>query len=129
MGTKHTPGPLAVRRESEWPYSIVTTNAAGEIVWQERAVVTSSEQRTLADFESGFGLFGIAREVAVEANERQFADALLRAAAPDLLQAAQAIEFAMRMPGVTAAEVLDENSPIRDGLRSAIARATGGAAQ
>lgn len=45
--------------------------------------------------------------------------------APELLEAAQAIEFALRMPGVSAAEVLDENSPIREGLRAAIAKAGG----
>lgn len=55
------------------------------------------------------------------------ADGRLISAAPDLLEALQAIEFALRMPGVTAGEVLDENSPIRAGIQLAIAKATGSA--
>lgn len=52
------------------------------------------------------------------------ANALLFRAALDLLEVAQAIEAALRF--APAAEVLDENSPIRGALRDAIAKATAG---
>lgn len=52
------------------------------------------------------------------------ANARLIAAAPELLEALQSIEHALRM-GFSAATVLDENSPIRDGIRAAIAKAVG----
>lgn len=52
-------------------------------------------------------------------------DPALVSAAPDLLAALQAIEMALLLPGVSAAEILDENSPIRGGMRDAIAKAKG----
>lgn len=51
-------------------------------------------------------------------------DMRLIASAPDLLEALEAIEHALKM-GFPASEILDENSPIRDGIRAAIAKAKG----
>lgn len=58
-------------------------------------------------------------------DEVRDANARLIAAAPDLLAALEAIELALRLPNVTAGEILDENSPIRDGIRTALAKAKG----
>lgn len=44
-----------------------------------------------------------------------------------LLEAATAIEFAMKLPGVTGNEVLADSSEIRIGLQAAIASAKGAA--
>ena len=52
------------------------------------------------------------------------ANARLIAAAPDFYQTARAIEWALQS-GHDAREVLDENSPLRDALRDAIAKAEG----
>lgn len=52
------------------------------------------------------------------------ANARLIASAPDLLEALEAIEYALRM-NFSPATILDEGSPIREGIRAAIARATG----
>jgi hypothetical protein len=60
---------------------------------------------------------------AQESAERA-ANKLLIAAVPDMFEALEAIEFALGQ-GMPAAMVLDENSPIRDCLRAAIAKATG----
>ena len=47
----------------------------------------------------------------------------LKALNAELAAALEAIELALRLPGVTAAEVLDENSPIRDAIRAALLKA------
>lgn len=54
--------------------------------------------------------------------EMPIGDALLIASAPDLLEALDAIEYAI-CAGLSPAEVLDENSPLRDAARNAIAKA------
>jgi hypothetical protein len=51
-------------------------------------------------------------------------NASILSAAPALLEALEAIEHALRM-NFSAGTVLDENSPIREGIRAAIALATG----
>jgi len=43
---------------------------------------------------------------------------------PDMLDILQTIELGLRR-GYSAAELLDENSPVRDRIRAAIAKATG----
>lgn len=97
---KHTPGPWSIKQ----PKRILGCDTRGQLYLHAKDV-------TLAAILDG---------------ERE-ANACLIAAAPDLLQVAEAIEGALRMPGVTAAEVLDENSPIRDALRAAVSKAKGGA--
>lgn len=57
-------------------------------------------------------------------SQEKEANATLIAAAPELLECAEAIELGL-CNGFKAAEILDENSPIRDALRAAIAKATG----
>lgn len=49
----------------------------------------------------------------------------LMAAAKEMIDVLNVIEMALRLPGVTAAEVLDENSPIRDAIRTVIDKVEG----
>lgn len=58
----------------------------------------------------------------------QRANARLIAVSPAMFDVLQAIEHALRT-GISAAQVLDENSPIRDAMRDAIAKATGEASE
>ncbi len=52
-------------------------------------------------------------------------DAHLIAAAPDLLEACKAIEWAMSKPDTEPIEVLAINSPIREAILKAISKAEG----
>lgn len=52
----------------------------------------------------------------------------LLAAAQEMLDACQLIELALKLPGITAAEILDDSSPIRIAIQASIAKATGGQA-
>jgi hypothetical protein len=87
MDLKHTPGPLDVRMSEVWPFNIETFDASGEKVWSEPLVAHSSAQNTPDDARLAVGfkpheVEGVRRLIA-----RQLADAALRAAAPDLLEA------------------------------------------
>jgi hypothetical protein len=110
---KHTPGPLFVVQPEKWPFDIQTVDANGNVVFSERRMAYGSNQKTIADVMDGHG-FKDKREEAVEWNARQLADAYLRAAAPDLLQALQKIHA----NGYT-------NMADHDMVASAIAKATG----
>ncbi|MDQ0035883.1 hypothetical protein J2W30_003656 [Variovorax boronicumulans] len=57
-------------------------------------------------------------------NAEDEANAVLIAKAPDMFEALEAIEFALSQ-GMPAAMVLDENSPIRDCIRAAVAAVKG----
>lgn len=95
---KHMPGPWEMSDGSVWAIS----------PWNARVRIASVTQ------------FSPMNGIDSDANRR------LIAAAPDMFEALEAIEFALNQ-GMPAAMVLDENSPIRDCLRAAIAKATGAA--
>ena len=123
--TKHTPGPLSVSFGTKWPFDILIVNQAGDVVHRELLPCHSSKDQNFEEALNCRNFKASEQEEYAAINHRAVADAYLRAAAPDLLEVLQAIELAMRFPTVTADAVLDENSPIREGIRAAIARATG----
>ena len=88
--SKHTPGPLFVVQPEKWPFDIQTIDASGNVVFSERRMAYGSNQKTVADVMHGHG-FKDKRDEAVEWNARQLADAYLRAAAPELLEALVAL--------------------------------------
>lgn len=88
---KHTPGPLTVRVSERWPYDIETVNADGQVVFSDRMPAHSTAMRSHEDLWEGVGFPARERAEVVELNRRAVADATIRASAPDLLEALQAI--------------------------------------
>jgi len=84
---KHTPGPLHVVTSNSWPFDISICDAQGSVVDVLRLPAHSTAHKTFAD---ALNYRGIDHSEAVrcrEANQRALADAHLRAAAPELLEA------------------------------------------
>lgn len=86
--SKHTPGPLTVRQSEQWPFDIQIVDESGNVVFQESRYAYGTGQKTIEDVMTGYG-FTKDRDAVIESNERQLADAMLRAAAPELLEAAR----------------------------------------
>lgn len=85
---KHTKGPLTVAVSDKWPFNIVTTDSAGNVVFSQPLPCYSTRHKNAAEAMSGKGL--PPEWDAAEHNARTLADEVLRAAAPDLLKACQA---------------------------------------
>jgi hypothetical protein len=84
---KHTPGPLTVRIDDQWPFAIKTFNANGEVVFVRDMPSHSTKHKCAADALEGRGMeYGDEARVV---NARAVADATLHAAAPDLLEVLQ----------------------------------------
>lgn len=92
MKTKHTPAPLFARVDEKWPFDIVTRDANGDTVFVDRMPSYSTRHETAKEAIEGKGMppEWLAREV----NERAIADAILRAAAPELLEALKNLKSA-----------------------------------
>jgi hypothetical protein len=84
---KHTPGPLFVRQPEKWPFNIEIVDAAGAVVFEERRYSYSTSHTTINDVMTASGFRMEDAELAITGNERQLADAYLRAAAPELFEA------------------------------------------
>ena len=90
---KHTPGPLSAAWQEQWPFGIVAVDATGNEVWNERPHCFSSTSKTLQDHLDCVGFEPEDRDRCRAILQRQFADAVLRAAAPELLDVLR--EYAM----------------------------------
>ncbi|HEX8894413.1 MAG TPA: hypothetical protein VF783_13875 [Terriglobales bacterium] len=93
--TKHTSGPLFVRQPAKWPFRIEIVDAAGEVVHSEARYAYSTKHETIEDVMTAHGFHRDDVDAAVAGNERQLADAHLRAAAPDLLDVLKALHDAV----------------------------------
>lgn len=82
---KHTPGPLYVSINEKWPFSILTKNKDGEIVFSESMPCYSTSHKNAKQAIEGHGMPHDWH--AEEKNRAAIANAVLRAAAPDLLEA------------------------------------------
>lgn len=111
---KHTPGPLFVRQPEDDLYHIQIVNAAGDVIFSEPRHSYSSKMETVDDVLGGYGFPRRDRDDAARANQRQLADAYLRAAAPEMLEA---LEDAVERQGFTNANLIF--------ARAAIAKARG----
>lgn len=117
MNAKHTPGPLFVRQPEMFPFDVEIVEASGNVVFQESRCALSTKQKTVEDVMQGHGFPVDQRDAVIAANERQVADMTLLAAAPDLLEALNAVEGAYQC-GADLNIVMDQ-------VKSAIAKATG----
>lgn len=86
MNTRHTPGPLHVDTDKRFPFDLLLVDATGNIIARESRYAYSTKQKTVEDVMTGRYLDPDIRVDAVLANERQLADMVLRAAAPELLE-------------------------------------------
>ena len=89
--TKWTQGPLTVRMASEWPWNIETVNAAGEVIFSRRLLCHSSDDKTAkqaldcSNWKSDESAEWSAH------NYRALADETIRATAPELYEALEAL--------------------------------------
>lgn len=122
---KHTPGPLVVSVETEWPFKIVTKNAAGDVVFADDMPCHSTSHKSVADVMAGTGIDP--KWNAPENNARAVADAVLRAAAPELLEALREVLKHEKWHAAVADEVTPAARAAIKQADAAIAKATGGA--
>lgn len=87
---KHTPGPLTVKVCDEWPFHIQTLNAAGDVVFSRHLPAYSTRQESAKQAMAG-KFMGDTQAEAAAANQKALADEILRAAAPELLEALEVI--------------------------------------
>ena len=94
--SKHTPGPLFVTISDEWPFCIETKNASGKVVFSQSMPCHSSDDKSARQALHCLNFKAKDRYECEAVNQRALADAILRAAAPELLavvQSAAAIGF------------------------------------
>lgn len=89
METKHTPGPLFVEHSDKWPFDLLTFDSEGETVFTTKLPCSSTSDRSAEDALQCQSFPIGEREIYVKAQERAVADEVLRAAAPELLEALQ----------------------------------------
>jgi hypothetical protein len=120
---KHTPGPLFVRQPEKWPFHVEIVNEAGEIVASEHRYAYSTSHKTINDVMTARGFRMDDADKAIAANERQLADAYLRAAAPELLEALkeaiETIKFLSTRDNSWGEQIVCED------LQAIVAKATG----
>ena len=124
---KHTKGPLFVSVENLWPFNIVTKNSEGEVVFSKGMPCYSTSQKNAAEAISGKRMNP--EYEAERHNRRAIADEVLRAAAPDLLEALRVaekklVELENEVSGGDD-EIYVEGAILT--VRAAIAKATGDA--
>lgn len=115
---KHTPGPLSVSAGTKWPFDILVTNESGGVVFKDSLPCHSSMDNSFYEALHCLNFKPSEREQYAAINMRAFADAHLRAAAPDLLEA---LRLAVRQNSL---DMLMTGDEIRQ-CEMAIAKATG----
>lgn len=118
---KHTAGPLHVVTSNSWPFDISICNAQDTVIDVMRLPAHSTTHKTFADALNFRGVYHSEADHCRAANLRALADAHLRAAAPELLEALQLI--APHIPGLIAIGWLSAEQT--DSIRTIIAKATG----
>ena len=84
---KYTKGPLKVIPSKEWPFDIVIYNANGKKVFSRGLPCHSSKDKTFEEALSCVNFDPKDREECFNLNKQALADEILRAAAPELLEA------------------------------------------
>ena len=121
MTTKHTPGPLSVSFGTKWPFEILIINESGGVVYRESMPCHSSKDKNFEEALNCWNFKACEQEEYAAINHRAVADAYLKAAAPDLLEA---LETLSKMAEAFPSE-LHEKHPDVVAARAAIAKATG----
>lgn len=93
--TPYTRGPLTVRLSSKWPFHVETVDQNGQVVFSEDLVCSSTSHQTREDAIECRGFTRESRRSARALIQRQLANAYLRAAAPELLEALEAADRAV----------------------------------
>ena len=124
MTTKHTPGPLSVSFGTKWPFEILIINESGEAVYQKSLPCHSSKDKNFEEALNCWNFKASEQEEYAAINHRAVADAYLRAAAPDLLEALQNIAEYWNQDQNEAA-MADACWHAIHTARAAIAKATG----
>lgn len=114
MTTKHTPGPLSVSFGTKWPFEILIIDESGNAVYQESLPCYSSEDKNFEEALNCWNFKTSEQKEYAAINHRAVADAYLRAAAPDLLEALR-----------RACNYIDKLGGTSSPYRVLLARATG----
>ena len=122
--SKHTPGPLSVSFGTKWPFEILIINESGGVVYRESLPCHSSKDKNLEEALNCLNFKASEQEEYAAINHRAVADAYLRAAAPDLLEALQNIAEYWNQDQNEAA-MADACWHAIHTARAAIAKATG----
>lgn len=124
MSAKHTPGPLTVKIDKQWPFNINTFDANGLLIFVDRLPCHSTEDKTLKQAMACVHYDKDGREGYSAMNHRALADAVLRAAAPDLLEELDACLGTLEVcfPDAPVDSVIGKNIV---NARIAVAKATG----
>ena len=113
--SKHTPGPLSVSFGTKWPFEILIINESGGVVCRESMPCHSSKDKNFEEALNCWNFKASEREEYAAINLRAVADAYLKAAAPDLLEALKRCKF----------DSLNMTLEDREFCRAAISKATG----
>ena len=118
-----TPGPLSVSFGTKWPFEILISNESGAVIYRESLPCHSSKDKNFEEALNCWNFKASEQEEYAAINHRAVADAYLRAAAPDLLEALQVM-----VRDYTAAHADSGSLEMQPALlqaSQAIARATG----
>lgn len=91
--SSYTRGPLTVSVWPEWPFYIDTHDENGGLVFRTSMPMYSTKQKTVGDVLTG-AYMGKYTDEAIRTNARALADEVLRANAPELLEALRLLEQA-----------------------------------
>ena len=123
MTTKHTPGPLSVSFRTKWPFDILIVNQSGGVVYRESLPCHSSKDKNFEEALNCWNFKASEQEEYAAINKRAVADAYLRAAAPDLLEALQDVDALWTHHSIAHGD--GKISPLHEKVIAAIAKATG----
>ena len=116
-----TPGPLSVSFGIKWPFEILIINESGAVVYRDTLPCHSSKDKTFEEALNCLNFKASEQEEYAAINKRAVADAYLRAAAPDLLEALQHVALTISADDY----LLDYFQTGYAKARAAIAKATG----
>ena len=123
MISKYTPGPLSVSFGNKWPFEILISNESGAVVYRERLPCNSSKDKNFEEALNCRNFKASDQEEYAAINHRAVADAYLRAAAPDLLEALQDVDDLWAHHSIAHGD--GKISPLHEKVIAAIAKATG----
>lgn len=119
--SKHTPGPLTVKIDDEWPFKIRTLDENGKCVFSRDMPCYSTKQTKKEHVLSGKYMEDPAKAAA--AVEKVIANEVLRAAAPELLEALQVVYESLCVSYPLHSCDMDKRAVILGKARAAIAKA------
>jgi hypothetical protein len=86
MKTKHTASPLTVKPEQKWPFDLVTYDSNNNEVFRRNLPAYTSKDKTFKQALSGVNFETQDQDEVKKLNSKAYADEVLRATAPELLE-------------------------------------------